>query len=113
MNKGEENKLSMYKGVAGVLHENETITSTVPAFATGASELDASITEIQDRDKEYQGVTAGAVAAKNSAEDVLVARTMKIASALSVLGRRIGNEEPGARVIFKMNKETIKKGNGQ
>ena len=47
MNAIQTNKLNMYQTVGAVLTSNETVSQSLPAFATATEEFDETVLQIQ------------------------------------------------------------------
>lgn len=92
MNKREENKYSMYKGVEKVLDENASVITPMTAFNDSVKSFKSILQQISDKDNQYRTVSKGATATKDNAEDDLIEIILKVASSAYVYGRKTKNE---------------------
>ena len=91
MTKREENKLTMYKAVLGMLNNNKAKTETVPAFAAVEDQFFKAVEEIEFRHGKHQTVAKGAAQQKSVDEDELVDGIVTLGSLLYVLAVQKGD----------------------
>ena len=100
MNKRQENKLTMYKGVSDLLGNNGTITATIPAFAATIAEFDETVDAISAKASEAQTVTKGKTAVKNQAALDLIDMCVRISAGLGIHAVQTNDLELEAKVDF-------------
>ena len=91
MTKREENKLTMYKAVLGMLKKNKAKTETVPAFATVEDQFFKAVEDIEARHGKHQTVAKGAAQQKGVDEDELVDDIVTLGSLLYVFAVQKGD----------------------
>jgi predicted peroxiredoxin len=91
MTKREENKLTMYKAVSGMLKNNKAKTETVPAFKTVEEQFTQAVENIEIKHGKHQSVAKGAAQQKGVDEDELVDGIVTLGSLLYVLAVQKGD----------------------
>lgn len=89
----QSNKMNMYNSVVSYLGENETVTSTIPAFANILTGFEDKVKEIIDTEAMRELITAGKTLDKNQEKDELIALMLKVMSGLNVYATIAGNNE--------------------
>ncbi|GEM_PF-2317972 len=103
MNRHEQNKLTMFRATQAVLDSNSELVESMLPLKNRVVNFRQYIDEIQQRDNEYSGLTAGVTAAKNAAIDALISSEFLFANALYTFGRESGNEELKASCRISMS----------
>ena len=103
MNRHEQNKLTMFRATQAVLDSKSEFVESILPLKNRIVDFKQSIDEIQQRDNEYSGLTAGVTAAKNAAIDALINSEFFFANALYTFGRESGNEELKASCRMSMS----------
>jgi hypothetical protein len=93
MNKGQENKVSMYRTVQGVVEDNITIVDSNAALKKVVADFIASLGPIEESDKAFQTAAAGTTAEKKKATEVLIKFCIKVTSCLHSWAAATGNSE--------------------
>ncbi len=88
LNKTQENKLTMYEAVLSLMGANGVVVTGVPALKEAKENFDGVVQQIKGKGREREQATAGKAAAKQQAEDALVASLMEISSALYSFSRK-------------------------
>ena len=91
MTKREENKLTMYKAVLGMLKNNKAKTDTVVAFKTVEAQFSEAVENIETKHSKHQTVAKGAAQQKGVDEDELVDGIVTLGSLLYVLAVQKGD----------------------
>lgn len=107
MTKGEENKLSMYKGVQEVLTNNSDIHSAIPVIGEALTSFSGIIGAIDQVNFDFQGSTKGATADKVAKEEVLINQATKLANVLFVFAVKTKNN--ALKEEFKFSKSYLEK----
>lgn len=91
MNKRENIKAKMFRGVREVLDRNVAVIEKIPAFQLSYNDFKAAVTAIDENDKKYQNVTKGVTSKKDEVEEALIEALVTLSSSTSVYARRTGN----------------------
>jgi len=91
MNKRENIKAKMFRGVSQVLDRNQAVIEKIPAFELSYRDFKTAITNIDENDKKYQNVTNGVTSKKDQLEEDLIDSLVALSSSASVFARRTGD----------------------
>ncbi len=91
MDKRENIKAKMFRGVTQVLDRNQAVIEKIPAFQLSYEDFKTAVISIDENDKKYQNVTNGVTSKKDEIEDALIEKIMALSSSASVYARRTGN----------------------
>lgn len=93
MNNRQENKLSMAKTVQAVLHNNNVIVGTVPAFVTAVNKLDNSIDTIEGYVQIQLKITTGKSTDKETAAKDAIDIALGLAGPTKSYARSINSND--------------------
>ena len=93
MNKRQENKLTMYEGLLTLLQANSAEFQSIGGFSDAVTQFSSIVSEVKAKSNETEVLTAGKVAAKHEAEDLLVGLLLPVCSALYIFARKQDNTE--------------------
>ncbi|MBN1575508.1 MAG: hypothetical protein JW913_03095 [Chitinispirillaceae bacterium] len=93
MNRHESNKMNMFRAVDAVLVQHQSTIDGIQAFTEAAARYRDLVHGIEQSDSEYLYGTEGVTAAKNSATNDVIDRTIPVVNALHALGRKTGDEQ--------------------
>ncbi|MCL5268385.1 MAG: hypothetical protein M1469_09820 [Bacteroidetes bacterium] len=93
MNKGQENRATMYTSVDTLLEMNIEKTGEIPAFEQSITAFRGHSTDLKNKSLEFGKATAGKSETKWNAEDDLIGSLLPVASGLKVLAKRKSNPE--------------------
>ena len=103
MNNREKNKLTMLQAIEAVINKNRETINSLPLLAEAVARFITVIAEILLRNKEFEGVKMGAVAAKNNALDDLIEHVFSVGNAIYAFGEKTGNERFKSTVILSVS----------
>jgi hypothetical protein len=96
----QENKNSMYLAVKGVLNENESKWTAMPAFVNATTSFFDLSDQVQAAAMIQQGNTKGITDNKQQEEDEMIAMTLKVAGAVRAFATVTGNQELKAQMKY-------------
>ncbi|MBT6842402.1 MAG: hypothetical protein HOA17_01225 [Candidatus Melainabacteria bacterium] len=91
MDKRENMKAKMFRGVREVLDRNQAVIEKIPAFQMSYTDFKAAVANIDANDQKYQNVTNGVTSKKDEIEDALIETLLSLSSSTSVFARRTGD----------------------
>lgn len=93
MNKRQENKLTSYEGIAKFFQDEAETVNSVQVLKESATEFTATLEGIRSKLAETKNASTGKTAAKNQAEDALIAAMLPVASGVFIYAKKKNDVE--------------------
>ena len=93
MNKRQENKLTSYEGIETFFQDEAETVNSVQVLKESADEFTATVEGIRSKSAETKNASTGKTAAKNQAEDALIATLLPVASAVFIYAKKKNDVE--------------------
>ncbi len=96
----QENKLSMGLAVQGVVNNNNSIWSGLPAFVTAFADYEAVILDIQSNRVVQEASTSGVTLDKAGAETALIEKTIAVSSGAHAYATTVNNNTLKKKIAY-------------